>query len=122
MNILKDSKTKVNLMKAFAGESQARNRYTFGASQAKGEKLALIEQAFLYTADQERAHAKVFYNHLKESLHEKTRYSSWHFTPIAFRFNRLRCNWRQIHKYVLHIWNHCLFGIIVTCWLLCSNI
>ena len=66
MNQLKDSKTKVNLMKAFAGESQARNRYTFGASQAKGEKLALIEQAFLYTADQERAHAKVFYNHLKE--------------------------------------------------------
>ena len=65
-NSLKDSKTKINLMKAFAGESQARNRYTFGASQAKGEKLALIEQAFLYTADQERAHAKVFYNHLKE--------------------------------------------------------
>lgn len=66
MNQLRDSKTKINLMKAFAGESQARNRYTFGASQAKGEKLALIEQAFLYTADQERAHAKVFYNHLKE--------------------------------------------------------
>lgn len=66
MNKLKDSKTKVNLMRAFAGESQARNRYTFGASQAKGQKLAVIEQAFLYTADQERAHAKVFYNHLKE--------------------------------------------------------
>ena len=66
MNQLRDSKTRINLMKAFAGESQARNRYTFGASQAKGEKLALIEQAFLYTADQERAHAKVFYNHLKE--------------------------------------------------------
>ena len=53
-------------MKAFAGESQARNRYTFCAQQSKVEKLALIEQAFLYTADQERAHAKVFYNHLKE--------------------------------------------------------
>ena len=66
MNSLKDSKTKVNLMRAFAGESQARNRYTFGASQAKQEKLALIEQAFTYTADQERAHAKVFYDHLKE--------------------------------------------------------
>ena len=46
MNQLRDSKTRINLMKAFAGESQARNRYTFGASQAKGEKLALIEQAF----------------------------------------------------------------------------
>ena len=40
MNQLRDSKTRINLMKAFAGESQARNRYTFGASQAKGEKLA----------------------------------------------------------------------------------
>lgn len=66
MNLLKDSKTKDNLMRAFAGESQARNRYTFGASQAKSQKLALIEQAFIYTADQEKAHAKVFYNHLKE--------------------------------------------------------
>lgn len=66
MNSLKDSKTKDNLMRAFAGESQARNRYTFGASQAKKENLALIEQAFTYTADQEKAHAKVFYNHLKE--------------------------------------------------------
>ncbi|WP_018589524.1 rubrerythrin [Terrisporobacter glycolicus] len=66
MNLLKDSQTKINLMRAFAGESQARNRYTFGASQAKKENLALVEKNFLYTADQERAHAKVFYNHLKE--------------------------------------------------------
>ncbi|MGL5751493.1 MAG: rubrerythrin [Paraclostridium sp.] len=66
MNSLKDSQTKVNLMRAFAGESQARNRYTFGASQAKQQKLALIEQAFTYTANQERAHAKVYYDHLKE--------------------------------------------------------
>lgn len=64
--LLKDSKTKENLMRAFAGESQARNRYTFGASQAKQQKLALIEQAFNYTADQEKAHAKVYYKHLKE--------------------------------------------------------
>lgn len=66
MNLLKDSQTKINLMRAFAGESQARNRYTFGASQAKKENLAVVEKNFLYTADQERAHAKVFYNHLKE--------------------------------------------------------
>ena len=66
MNSLKDSKTKVNLMRAFAGESQARNRYTFGASQAKSNKLALIEQAFTYTANQEKEHAKVYYKHLKE--------------------------------------------------------
>ena len=66
MNLLKDSKTKLNLMRAFAGESQARNRYTFGACQAKNLNLFLIERAFTYTADQERAHAKVFYDHLKE--------------------------------------------------------
>lgn len=66
MNSLKDSQTRFNLMRAFAGESQARNRYTFGASQAKGQKLAVIERVFTYTADQERAHAKVFYDHLKE--------------------------------------------------------
>lgn len=66
MNLLKDSKTKDNLMRAFTGESQARNRYTFGASQAKNEKLALIEKVFLYTAEQERAHAKIFYDHLRE--------------------------------------------------------
>ena len=66
MNSLKDSKTKVNLMRAFAGESQARNRYTFGASQAKQQKLSLIEHAFTYTANQEKAHAEVFFNHLKE--------------------------------------------------------
>lgn len=66
MNLLKDSKTKLNLMRAFAGESQARNRYTFGACQAKNLNLILIEKAFTYTADQERAHAKVFYDHLKD--------------------------------------------------------
>ncbi|MGL5312665.1 MAG: rubrerythrin [Peptostreptococcaceae bacterium] len=66
MNLLKDSKTKENLMRAFAGESQARNRYTFGADQARKEKLALIEHAFTYTANQEKAHAEVFFKHLKE--------------------------------------------------------
>lgn len=62
----KTSETKDNLMRAFAGESQARNRYTFGAEQARKEKQQAIAQIFLYTAEQERAHAKVFYKHLKE--------------------------------------------------------
>ena len=62
----KDSETKINLMKAFAGESQAANRYMFAASQAKKEKLHVIEMIFKFTADQERAHAKIFYNHLKD--------------------------------------------------------
>ena len=66
MKFLNDSETKVNLMRAFAGESQARNRYTFGAEQAKQQNLVVLEKIFLYTADQERAHAKVYYDHLKE--------------------------------------------------------
>ncbi len=63
---LKDSKTKENLMKAFAGESQARNRYNISAKIAKDQGLYIIKDLFDYTAEQERAHAQVFYHHLKE--------------------------------------------------------
>ena len=62
----KSSETKLNLMRAFAGESQARNRYTFGASQAKTNKLHVIEAIFTFTANQEKEHAEIFYNHLKD--------------------------------------------------------
>lgn len=64
--LLKDSKTKDNLMRAFAGESQARNRYTFAASQAKKQNLYVISQIFTFTADQEKAHAKAYYDLLKD--------------------------------------------------------
>ena len=66
----KMSETKTNLMKAFAGESQARNRYTFGASQAKSQNLQVIEAIFTFTANQEKEHAEIFYNHLKEMAGE----------------------------------------------------
>ena len=62
---LKDSKTKINLIRAFAGESQARNRYIYSAGAAKTEKLFIIEELFKYTASQEEAHGKVFYDFLK---------------------------------------------------------
>lgn len=62
----KNSETKDNLMRAFAGESQARNRYTFAASQAEQQKQQAIAQVFIYTANQEKEHAEIFYNHLKE--------------------------------------------------------
>lgn len=62
----KDSETKDNLMRAFAGESQARNRYTFAASQAKKNGLYVVNAVFAYTASQEQEHAEIFYNHLKE--------------------------------------------------------
>ena len=64
---LRESVTKENLLRAFAGESQARNRYTFAASTCCQEKLHVLEAVFLYTAQQELAHAKVFYSHLKKA-------------------------------------------------------
>lgn len=66
-----ESKTKENLMRAFAGESQARNRYTFAASTAKNQNLHVIEAVFNFTADQEKEHAEIFYNYLKELTGEK---------------------------------------------------
>lgn len=62
---LKGSKTEVNLMKAFAGESQARNRYTYFASQAKKEGFVQISNIFQETADQEKEHAKRFFKFLQ---------------------------------------------------------
>ena len=59
-----NSRTKENLMKAFAGESQARNRYMFAAEQANTSNLYVLAEIFRYTADQEQAHAKGFYDHL----------------------------------------------------------
>jgi len=62
---LKGSETEKNLLKAFAGESQARNRYTYFASVAKKEGYEQISTIFLETADNEKEHAKVFFKHLK---------------------------------------------------------
>jgi len=61
-----NSVTKDNLMRAFAGESQARNRYTFAASQAKKDGLHVISAIFGFTASQEKEHAEIFYQHLQE--------------------------------------------------------
>jgi len=62
---LKGSKTESNLLKSFAGESQARNRYTYFASKAKSEGFVQISAAFAETADQEKEHAKRFFKFLK---------------------------------------------------------
>ena len=59
-----ESSTRVNLMRAFAGESQARNRYTFAAGQCSAKGLYVLERLFLFTAGQEKEHAELFYNHL----------------------------------------------------------
>ena len=62
---LTDSETLKNLMRAFAGESQARNRYTFAASLCKQQSLPVLEAVFQFTANQEKEHAEIFYNHMK---------------------------------------------------------
>jgi len=64
MNI-KGTKTEQNLLKAFAGESQARNRYTFFASKAKDDGYEQIAAIFLETAENEKEHAEVFFKYLK---------------------------------------------------------
>ncbi|WP_163195223.1 rubrerythrin [Clostridium thermarum] len=68
MKSLKGTKTAENLMKAFAGESQARNRYTYYASVAKKEGYVQIANIFTETADNEKEHAKRFFKFLNESL------------------------------------------------------
>jgi rubrerythrin len=65
MPTLKGSKTEQNLLAAFAGESQARNRYSFAASVARKEGFEQISSLFLETADDEKQHAKLFFKHLK---------------------------------------------------------
>lgn len=61
---LSGTKTEQNLINAYAGESQARNRYTYFAKQAKEEGYEQIAEIFCMTSDNEKEHAKLFYEHL----------------------------------------------------------
>lgn len=63
----KNSKTYKNLMKAFAGESQARNKYTYYASKAKKEGYEQISEIFTETADNEKEHAKLWFKALHDN-------------------------------------------------------
>ena len=69
---LKGSKTGKNLLAAFAGESQARNRYTYFASAARKEGYEQISSIFLETAENEKEHAKLFFSLLKGGDEEIT--------------------------------------------------
>lgn len=69
---IKGSKTEQNLLKAFAGESQARSRYTYFASVAKKEGYEQIAGVFLETAEQEKEHAKRFFKFLEGGMVEIT--------------------------------------------------
>jgi len=69
---IKGTRTEQNLLKAFAGESQARSRYTFFASVAKKEGFEQIAAIFLETAEQEKEHAKRFFSYLEGGMVEIT--------------------------------------------------
>jgi len=62
---IKGSETEKNLLKSFAGESQARNRYTYFASAARKEGFEQIANIFMETAENEKEHAKVFFKYLE---------------------------------------------------------
>jgi len=69
---IKGTQTERNLLKAFAGESQARNRYTFAAKRAEQDGFQQIAAIFLETAEQERIHAKNFFKYLTGGMVEIT--------------------------------------------------
>ncbi len=72
MASIKGSRTEQNLLKAFAGESQARTRYTFFAGKARKEGYIQIADVFEETANQEKEHAKRFFNFLEGGMLEIT--------------------------------------------------
>ncbi len=72
MKSVKGTKTEQNLLKSFAGESQARTRYTFFASKAKKEGFEQIAGVFAETADQEKEHAERFFKFLEGGMLEIT--------------------------------------------------
>jgi rubrerythrin len=72
MASIKGTKTEKNLLAAFAGESQARNRYTYAASVARKEGMLQISELFLETAENEKEHAKRFFSYLEGGVVEIT--------------------------------------------------
>ena len=71
-----ESRTKINLMKSFAGECQARERYNISASFALKEKLYIINKAFLTISDQEKEHGEVFYDFLKPFSNQSIKFDA----------------------------------------------
>ena len=92
---LKGSRTEQNLMTAFAGESQARNKYTYFASVAKKEGYEQIAAIFLETAENEKEHAKLWFKHLggigttMENLAEAAAGENYEWTEMYAEFARV---------------------------------
>ena len=102
----KSSKTKENLMRAFAGESQARNRYTFAAGQCRQQQLYVVADLFNFTANQEKEHAEVFYNHLTECSGETIHINGGYPVDISKKCEDLL---KMAHRQFLY--NHCFFPV-----------
>lgn len=92
---LKGTKTETNLKEAFAGESQARNKYTYFASQAKKEGYEQIAGIFLETAEQEKEHAKTILKYLQgigttaENLKEAANGENYEWTNMYNEFAKV---------------------------------
>ncbi|HHY13637.1 MAG TPA: rubrerythrin family protein [Thermoanaerobacterales bacterium] len=94
MKDIKGTKTEKNLLEAFAGESMARNKYTYFASKAKREGYEQIADFFQKTADNEKEHAKIWfkllnggdYNSTEENLKEAAEDENYEWTDMYKRF------------------------------------
>lgn len=92
---LKGSKTEQNLKEAFAGESQARNKYSFWASQAKEAGYEQIAALFLETADNEKEHAKMWFKYLggigntEQNLVEAAKGENYEHTTMYKEFEKV---------------------------------
>ena len=95
---LKGSKTEANLMEAFAGESQARNKYTYYASQAKKDGYVQISKIFEETANNEKEHAKIWFKLLHggsigntlDNLEDAAQGENYEWTDMYARFAKER--------------------------------
>ena len=91
---LKGTKTEKNLMEAFAGESQARNKYTYYASKAKKDGYVQISKIFEETANNEKEHAKIWFKYLHggaipstmENLEDAANGENYEWTDLAVLF------------------------------------
>ena len=90
MKSIKGTETEKNLLKSFAGESQARNRYTMFAKVAKAEGFEQIAAIFLETAEQERVHAKKFFSYLEGGMVEIT--ASYPAGVVGTTFENLKAS------------------------------
>lgn len=97
-----NSETCQCLINAFAGESQARNRYTFYAKAARNEKLIQIAEVFEETAENEREHAKLFYKHIPNGAYASNAIYPFFFGTTAENLHSAylgeKDEWENIYK------------------------